>query len=121
MKRVTMAAIAEKAGLSKNTVSLALRNDPQIPTATRKRIERIASKLGYTKNPVVAQLMAELRKTQPAGYQRTIALINAAVIDGPRNKVMCWINFGCTSPDSMVNNSTGFYGPAVSAERLSLA
>jgi LacI family transcriptional regulator len=77
MKRVTMAAIAEKAGVSKNTVSLALRNDPQIPTATRKRIERIASQLGYTKNPVVAQLMAELRKTQPADYQRTIALINA--------------------------------------------
>jgi len=72
-----MTMIAEKAGLSKNTVSLALRHNPQIPAATRERIERIARELGYAKNPVVAQLMVELRKAHPAGYQRTFALLNA--------------------------------------------
>lgn len=72
-----MLSIAEKAGLSKNTVSLALRHDPQIPISTRERIERIARELGYTKNPVVAQLMVELRKTHPSGYRRTFALLNA--------------------------------------------
>ena len=72
-----MAMVAEQAGLSKNTVSLALRHDPQIPVATRERIEQIARDLGYTKNPVVAQLMVELRKAHPAGYQRTFALLNA--------------------------------------------
>ncbi|MFA6959253.1 MAG: LacI family DNA-binding transcriptional regulator [Opitutaceae bacterium] len=77
MGRVTMSSIAEKAGVSKNTVSLALRHDLQIPERTRKRIERIAKQLGYAKNPVVAQLMVELRKTNPAGYQRTFALLNA--------------------------------------------
>jgi LacI family transcriptional regulator len=77
MARVTMSLIAEKAAVSKNTVSLALRHDPQIPVTTRERIERIAKQLGYTKNPVVAQLMTELRKAHPAGYQRTFALLNA--------------------------------------------
>jgi len=77
MARVTMASIAERAGVSKNTVSLALRHDPQIPVATRERIERIAAELGYAKNPVVAQLMTELRKARPAGYRRTFALLNA--------------------------------------------
>lgn len=77
MQTVTMTTIAEKAGVSKNTVSLALRQDPQIPPATRKRIARIAKSLGYTKNPVVAQLMTELRKAHPAGYRRTLALLNA--------------------------------------------
>ena len=72
-----MALIAEKAGVSKNTVSLALRHDPQIPAATRERIEKIAREAGYAKNPVVAQLMVELRKAHPAGYQRTFALLNA--------------------------------------------
>jgi LacI family transcriptional regulator len=72
-----MAIIAEKAGVSKNTVSLALRHDPQIPPETRKRIAKIAKTLGYTKNPVVAQLMTELRKAHPAGYRRTLALLNA--------------------------------------------
>jgi len=75
--RVTMGTIAERAGVSKNTVSLALRHDPQIPLETRKRIERLAKSLGYTKNPVVAQLMTELRKAHPAGYRRTLALLNA--------------------------------------------
>ncbi len=77
MARVTMSSIAARAGVSKNTVSLALRHDPQIPAATRGRIERIARELGYTKNPVVAQLMTELRKAHPAGYRRTFALLNA--------------------------------------------
>jgi LacI family transcriptional regulator len=77
MARVTMATIAEKAGVSKNTVSLALRHDPQIPPPTRKRIQKIARALGYAKNPVVAQLMTELRKAHPAGYRRTLALLNA--------------------------------------------
>ncbi len=34
----TMTDIARRAGVSKNTVSLALRHDPQIPAATRARI-----------------------------------------------------------------------------------
>ncbi len=72
-----MSTIAARAGVSKNTVSLALRHDPQIPAATRERIERIARELGYAKNPVVAQLMTELRKAHPAGYRRTFALLNA--------------------------------------------
>jgi LacI family transcriptional regulator len=72
-----MATIAGRAGVSKNTVSLALRHDPQIPLETQHRIEQIAKELGYTKNPIVAQLMTELRKAHPAGYHRTLALLNA--------------------------------------------
>lgn len=77
VSHITMSTIADRAGVSKNTVSLALRHDPQIPEETRKRIERIARSLGYAKNPVVSQLMTELRKAHPAGYQRTLALLNA--------------------------------------------
>lgn len=77
MARPTMSTIAARAGVSKNTVSLALRHDPQIPAGTRERIERIAREMGYAKNPVVAQLMTELRKAHPAGYRRTFALLNA--------------------------------------------
>ncbi|MEO0055241.1 MAG: hypothetical protein RLZZ50_1188 [Verrucomicrobiota bacterium] len=77
MARVTMSLIAKRAEVSKNTVSLALRHDPQIPERTRARIEKIARSLGYAKNPVVAQLMTELRKNNPAGPRRTFALLNA--------------------------------------------
>jgi LacI family transcriptional regulator len=77
MARITMARIATEAGVSKNAVSLALRADPAIPPATRARIERVARRLGYVRNPVVAELMSELRREQPAGYRRTLALLNA--------------------------------------------
>lgn len=72
-----MADIARAAGVSKNTVSLALRGDPQIPTPTRKRIEGIAREIGYRKNATVAQLMVELRRSRKPRFQASIALLNA--------------------------------------------
>ncbi|RRJ97044.1 LacI family transcriptional regulator [Opitutaceae bacterium TAV4] len=72
-----MAAVATAAGVSKNAVSLALRGDPQIPAATRRRIENVATQLGYARNPVLAELMSELRKERAPAFRRTLALINA--------------------------------------------
>lgn len=72
-----MLDVARTAGVSKNTVSLALRNDPQIPPATQKRIAKIAGDLGYTKNPTVGHLMAQLRAGAAKGHKATLALINA--------------------------------------------
>jgi len=72
-----MQDIARAAGVSKNTVSLALRNDSQIPEETRIRIRRIAETLGYRKNPTVAHLMAQLRKGATKRHRATLALLNA--------------------------------------------
>lgn len=46
-KKVTMDDIAKKTGMSKNTVSLALRNMPGINEQTRKLIFDTAKQLGY--------------------------------------------------------------------------
>ncbi|OPX43853.1 putative HTH-type transcriptional repressor ExuR [Ruminiclostridium hungatei] len=46
-KKVTMDSIALKLGISKNTVSLALRGMPGISEATRKNIEAAAESMGY--------------------------------------------------------------------------
>ncbi len=72
-----MSDVARRAGVSKNTVSLALRADPQIPPATRARIARIASRMGYRRNPVVGELMARLHAGGNRRFQSTLALINA--------------------------------------------
>lgn len=77
MPHVTMSQLAARAGVCKATVSLALRNDPRISAATIQRIGRIAAELGYTRNPVLDELMSELRQSRKIGYQRTIALLNA--------------------------------------------
>lgn len=77
MPRVTLSDIARKVGYSKNTVSLALRGDPQIPPATRDRIRKIADDLGYQPNAVVSHLMAQLRSSQTPRFQAKLALVNA--------------------------------------------
>lgn len=75
MRPATMSDIAKKANVSKNSVSLALRNDPQIPKATRDRIKAIAEELGYKTNPTVAHLMAQMRRS-PA-IKASLAILNA--------------------------------------------
>jgi LacI family transcriptional regulator len=75
-KKMTMTDVAHEVGLSKNTVSLALRNDPQIPARTRERIREAADRLGYRRNPVVAHLMAELRGHSKGCPGSTLTLIN---------------------------------------------
>jgi LacI family transcriptional regulator len=77
MLPVTMAQIARELGLSKNAVSLALRHSPQIPPATRERVQAAAQRLGYSLNPVVSELMSELRRSGERRRSHTLALINA--------------------------------------------
>lgn len=72
-----MSDIAKAAGVSKNTVSLALRGSPRVSDETRRRVEKATKAMGYRLNPTVAHLMAELRQNRSQGYQSTLALINA--------------------------------------------
>lgn len=53
-----MAQVATKAGVHPTTVSLALRNHPSIPPATRQRIEAIARDMGYRPDPALCALAA---------------------------------------------------------------
>jgi LacI family transcriptional regulator len=77
MSRVTLSDIAKRVGYSKNTVSLSLRGDPQIPASTRDRIRAAAAALGYQPNAVVSHLMAQLRASQAPRFQAKLALVNA--------------------------------------------
>jgi LacI family transcriptional regulator len=77
MTQPTMAEVAQAAGVSKNTVSLALRGSPRVSGPTRQRVLAAADRLGYRLNPTVAHLMAQLRQGRTTGYQATLALINA--------------------------------------------
>ncbi len=76
--RPNMQQIADAAGVSKSAVSLALRNDPRIPEATRERIQKIADQMGYQRNPVVDSLMAQLRAGRQPNFQANLGLINCS-------------------------------------------
>ncbi len=54
--RITMAQVAARAGVHATTVSLALRNHPSIPVATRDRIRGIAAEMGYRPDPALSAL-----------------------------------------------------------------
>jgi LacI family transcriptional regulator len=74
----TMHEIAERAGVGKATVSLALRDDPRLRPETRRRIQRLANKMGYRTNATVANLMAQLRASRTPKYQATLGLLNVS-------------------------------------------
>lgn len=59
--KATLQDVASRAGVHRTTVSLALREHPRIPAATRDRVKAIATKLGYRINPLVSALMQSRR------------------------------------------------------------
>lgn len=75
-KRVTIAEVARRAGVSRAAVSYALRDDPNIAAATRERIRKAADALGYRPDPTLAKLMAHLHGGREGRYAGKIALLN---------------------------------------------
>lgn len=76
MKRPTQRDIAELAGVSHVTVSLALRNHPSIPEKTRKAIKKIAQRIGYRPDPALSSLIAYRHESVRAKYHATLAWID---------------------------------------------
>jgi len=61
---VTQKMIAEELNIDKSTVSLGLRNDPQIPQRTRDKIHAMARVLDYKPNPLLGDLARQRWKDQ---------------------------------------------------------
>ena len=57
-RRVILRDIALKANVHLTSVSLALRNNPKLPLATRERIQKIAKDMGYKPDPFLRSLAA---------------------------------------------------------------
>ncbi len=56
MARINIKDIAERAGVSKTTVSFAFNNPERLPEARVKQILQIAAEMGYTPDPVARTL-----------------------------------------------------------------
>lgn len=58
--RPTLRLIASQCGCSRNTVSLALRNDPRVASDRAQHIRNVARALAYRPDPKVAQIMGHI-------------------------------------------------------------
>lgn len=61
MDRVTLNEIAEKLGLSKMSVSRALKGARGVSESTRTQVRAMAEKLGYAPDPMISTAMARMR------------------------------------------------------------
>ncbi|MBK1879853.1 LacI family DNA-binding transcriptional regulator [Pelagicoccus mobilis] len=71
----TLQTIADKCGVTKTTVSLALRNHPRISEKTRAIIKEAAAEIGYKMSPLVSAHMSMIRATQTPQYRATVAIV----------------------------------------------
>jgi LacI family transcriptional regulator len=74
-RRVTLADVAARAGVHATTVSLALRNHPRLPAATRDRIHALAREMGYVPDPFLRALVTYRGKVRPHRNPPTLAYV----------------------------------------------
>ena len=74
--RTSMQEIAEAIGVSRMTVSRALRNDPKISEGTKTRVRKACETAGYQLDPRLSELMSHLRRTREPRSTETIAYLH---------------------------------------------
>lgn len=75
--RPSIRDVAEKAGVSHTTASMALRGDPRISKATRLKVVEAAKALDYHPHALVSELMAQLRTLRASTERETLGFITA--------------------------------------------
>ena len=76
VQKVNLLMVARAAGLSKATVSRALRDDPRQSVATRRRVHAVARELGYRPHPMVTALMTQIRTTRRTRFHGNLAVLD---------------------------------------------
>jgi len=80
---ISLQTIAQRAGVSRMAVSLALRNRPGVSKATRRRVVAVARKMGYVPDPELGKLMARMRQKITSEVRSCLAFcIPGAVEEG---------------------------------------
>lgn len=84
-QRITIIDLARAAGVSKMTVSRAMRGERGISAETQRRIREIAERLGYRPDPAVSQLMGRLRKSKATALEPLAWLTTYPTLGGWRS------------------------------------
>lgn len=71
----TLRSLARTLGLSRTTVSDALRGSPRVDPNTAARVKKAAREAGYKRNPLAGALMSELRRSRGGAFRGVVAAI----------------------------------------------
>ncbi|MDR1280845.1 MAG: LacI family transcriptional regulator [Opitutaceae bacterium] len=74
--RATQQDVARRAGVTQATVSMALRNHPEVSAEMRARVRAVAAELGYIPDPFLSGLSAYRKQIRPARYHATLAWLS---------------------------------------------
>jgi LacI family transcriptional regulator len=74
-RRTTLADIARRAGVHVTTVSMALRDHPRLPEATRQRLQTLAREMGYQKDPMLQALASYRGQVMARRHPPTLAYL----------------------------------------------
>lgn len=77
-RNVSIKDIAKASGFSVSTVSYALRENPKISPATRRKVQKVAEQLGYHQDPAMRQFMSYLRERRDHPITRALAFLNTS-------------------------------------------
>ncbi len=79
----TLRSLAKVLGLSRTTVSDALRGSPRVDPNTAQRVKKAAREAGYRRNPLAGALMSELRRSRGTAFRGVLAAIDFNEPDRP--------------------------------------
>lgn len=79
----TLRSLARDLGLSRTTVSDALRNSPRVDLQTAARVREAARVAGYRRNPLAGALMSELRRSRGTAFHGVLAAVDFNEPDRP--------------------------------------
>lgn len=83
MPAPTLRTLARQLGLSRTTISEALRGSPRVQPETAARIRAAATAAGYRHNPLAGAVMSELRRSRGAIFRGVLAVVDLDESDRP--------------------------------------
>ncbi len=85
MSNPTLRTLAKKLGLSRTTVSDALRGSPRVRADTIARVKAAADEVGYQRNPLTGTVMSLLRRSSGQEFRGVIGAIEIVPPNRPPN------------------------------------
>src|SRR4051812_6099727 len=83
MPAPTLRSLARTLGVSRTTISEALRGSPRVRPSTAERIRAAAEAVGYHHNPLAGAIMSELRRSRGELFRGVLAIVGVDEPDRP--------------------------------------